>query len=81
MHEVFESIKTHADITQAVRKLVLEGKIPQNESSGLEKKITSLISAPPVADWFIPGNNILTEAEILIPSGSTQSSGQSNFKR
>ncbi len=72
MHEVFESIKTHADITQAVRKLVREGKIPQNESSGLEKKITSLISAPPVSDWFLPGNNILTEAEILIPSGSTR---------
>ena len=72
MHEVFESVKTPADITGAVRKLVLDGKISQVESADLEKKITSLISTPPVSDWFLPGNNILTEAEILMPSGSTR---------
>jgi len=38
MHEVFEGINTPADISAAVRKLVLEGKLAENESAEIEKK-------------------------------------------
>ena len=72
MHEVFEGINAAGDISSAVKKLVLEGKVPEYESGLLEKKLNSLISVQPVSDWFKPGNNVLKEAEILLPSGNTK---------
>jgi len=38
MHEVFEGINTPSDIPNAVRKLVLEGKLSEEESDGHRKK-------------------------------------------
>jgi ATP-dependent exoDNAse (exonuclease V) beta subunit len=72
MHEVFEGINIPADISAAVRKLVLEGKLPENESYEIENRINSLISSPQVAEWFMQGNEVLTEAGILLPSGTTR---------
>ena len=69
MHEVFEGINTPADISFAVRKLVLEGKLPEEESSDIEKRINYLISTPQVSGWFMPGNKVMTEAGILLPEG------------
>jgi len=70
MHEVFEGIKTPEDISFAVRKLVLEGKLPEEESSDLEQRVNSLITTPQVAGWFMQGNEVLNEAGILLPSGA-----------
>lgn len=81
MHEVFEKVKTPADIYGAVRRLVLDGKISQIEAVELEKKITSLISAPQVSEWFDPDNNVFTEAEILMPSGSTRRPDRIVFRK
>ena len=72
MHEVFEGINTPADISAAVRKLVLEGKLAENESAEIEKKVIETLSIPRVADWFLPENKVLTEAGILLPSGTTR---------
>jgi ATP-dependent helicase/nuclease subunit A len=72
MHEVFERIKTAEDIPESVRRLVLEGKLPEEESDSLTKRVENLIGTPTVSDWFKPGNKILTEAGILLPSGTTR---------
>ena len=72
MHDIFEGIKTPADIRSSVRKLVLEGKLTEKESEELEKRVEDLINSPRVAEWFRPGNEILTEAGILLPSGNTK---------
>jgi ATP-dependent exoDNAse (exonuclease V) beta subunit len=72
MHEVFEGINTPADISLAVRKLVLEGKLPEEESTDLEKRVFSLVSTPQVAEWFMPGNEVMNEAGILLTSGDTR---------
>jgi ATP-dependent helicase/nuclease subunit A len=72
MHEVFEGINTPSDISFAVRKLVLEGKLPEEESVDLEKKIRDLLSTPQVSDWFLPGNEVMNEAGILLSSGDTR---------
>jgi len=80
MHEVFEGINTPADISLAVRKLVLEGKLPEEESADIEKKVNYLISTPHVADWFMPGNKVMTEAGILLPSGNTRRPDRVIFK-
>ena len=72
MHDIFEGIKTPADIKSSVRKLVLEGKLAAKESEEIEKRVEDLINSPGVAEWFSPGNEILTEAGILLPSGNTR---------
>ena len=72
MHEAFEAINTPDDIPSALRKLIREGKIAESEHDDIENKLNVLISSPAVAGWFAPGINILKEAEILTPSGSTK---------
>jgi ATP-dependent exoDNAse (exonuclease V) beta subunit len=70
MHEIFEGIYTSGDISDAIRKSVLEGKLPENDSVEMGKRIKSLINDPGVSDWFMEGNKVLTEASILLPSGT-----------
>jgi ATP-dependent exoDNAse (exonuclease V) beta subunit len=72
MHEVFEGINTPSDISAAVRKLVLEGKLTKDESGDIERRINDMIIIPQVADWFMPDNKVLTEAGILLPAGITR---------
>jgi len=72
MHEIFEGINTPADISVAVRKLVLEGKLAEEESAGIEKRVNEMISKPQVLDWFMPDNQVLKEAGILLPTGVTR---------
>jgi ATP-dependent helicase/nuclease subunit A len=69
MHRAFEFIDSMEDIPGAVGRLVLEGLIPLSESESMTYRLKELISMPEVADWFLPGNRILKEAEILLPSG------------
>jgi ATP-dependent helicase/nuclease subunit A len=80
MHEVFEGIKTTADIKNSVRRLVLEGKLPDKESANLESRVEFLIETPEVAEWFNPETEILTEAGILLPSGNTRRPDRVIFK-
>jgi ATP-dependent helicase/nuclease subunit A len=80
MHEVFEGINSPSDIPSAVRKLVLEGKLPGEESDIIEQRVNSLISDPQVADWFASGNVVMTEAGILMPSGSLRRPDRVIFK-
>ena len=80
MHEVFEGINTTADIPAAVRKLVLEGKITEEESENIEKRVNEMIVKPVVSEWFAQDIKVLTEAGILLPSGSTRRPDRVIFK-
>ena len=80
MHEVFEGINTSSDIQMAVRKLVIEGKLPQNQSDDIEKKVNALISTPQVSDWFSPNAVVMKEAGILLTSGNTRRPDRVIFK-
>jgi len=70
MHEVFEGIDTSSDISFAIRKLVLEGKLPEEESADLESRVNLLIKTSEVTEWFMPGNVVLKEAGILLTTGN-----------
>ena len=72
MHEVFEGIETSEDVSSAVKKLALEGKLAEEESGELENNINRLINTPLLADWFLPGNMVMNEAGILLQSGITR---------
>jgi len=80
MHEVFEGINTNDDIHVAVRKLVLEGKLADNESEEIEKRVRETVSMPQVADWFSPDNKVMKEAGILLPKGVTKRPDRVIFK-
>ncbi len=80
MHEVFEGIETPADISLAVRKLVLEGKLPDEESADIEKRINFLINTPQVSEWFMAGNEVMKEAGILLPAGNLRRPDRVIFK-
>ena len=67
MHEIFSEINTSDDINEAVRKRVLEGKIPEAEEKGLAEKINGLVERPLIRSWFDKGNEVLNEASILMP--------------
>jgi hypothetical protein len=69
MHRAFEYIQVPEDIPGAVERLIIEGLIPGSESEPMKYRLKELISTPAVSDWFKPGNVIMNEAEILIPSG------------
>jgi ATP-dependent helicase/nuclease subunit A len=70
MHEVFENIKTIDDISESVKKMVLEGRLSVEESDDIENKIKDHIETSNVYEWFSPKNKILNEAAILLPSGN-----------
>lgn len=72
MHEIFESVYTVADITPAVEKLVLEGKILHAESNEIIQGMTDLVSGTDVRDWFKTGLCVLNESSILSPDGTTK---------
>jgi ATP-dependent helicase/nuclease subunit A len=72
MHEVFSLISTSEDIGDAVKQLVLEGKIPDSRKEELVSKISVLISSPGVKEWFDNNSVIIRETDILLPSGSTK---------
>jgi ATP-dependent helicase/nuclease subunit A len=80
MHEVFEGVNTTADVSSSVRKLVIEGKLPEDESDEIERRVNSLMSTPQVGGWFAPGIEVMNEAGILMPSGNTRRPDRIIFK-
>jgi ATP-dependent helicase/nuclease subunit A len=70
MHEIFESIKTIADIPFAVNKKILDGEIPESDRNELVTRLNNAISRPEISEWFREGLTILNEAEILSEGGT-----------
>lgn len=66
MHELFESIITGEDVDKAVSRLLIKGKIPDNEVEKLSKEVTEKVSNPLVSDWYNKSWDVKTEADILI---------------
>lgn len=72
MHEVFEAITTSEDIPKAVNKMVLEGKIAENDRKEIEERTLRAISDPKISDWFRPGLKVMNEPEILTAEGTAR---------
>lgn len=72
MHELFERITYKSDIPSAVRNLVLEGKISEDDAARITERISGLIEQPEVAGWFSADNKVMNEAGILLSEGITR---------
>ena len=71
MHEVFENIKTEKDISQAIDKLIFDGKISPNEKPEIKQKIEETFKNEQIKNWFSDDWQIKTEAEIILTNGKT----------
>jgi ATP-dependent exoDNAse (exonuclease V) beta subunit len=72
MHEILETVLTADDVPDAVRNMLLQGRITENERSSIEKKIIEAMARPEVKDWFSPGLKVMNESEILSPDGTAK---------
>ena len=72
MHEIFGEIITSDDVYKAVRKKVIEGKIPEAEEVTIRGKIENLVNRPVIKEWFEKGNIVLNEASVLMPDSVTK---------
>lgn len=71
MHEVFENIRTDKDISQAIDKLIFEGKLSPNEKPEIKQKIDDLFQNKQIKSWFSKDWKVRAEAEIILTSGKT----------
>lgn len=67
LHRIFEQIITSNDVDRAIMKHISNGMLKPDEGKTLTDKINTWIKLPTVNQWFLPGNKILTESEIIIP--------------
>jgi len=72
MHQIFEYIHHPTDITSAIEKVYLEGKINNNEKADLEERIRNLVEDERVSRFFTDKWEVYTERDILQPSGKWQ---------
>ncbi len=72
MHEIFEGIIINEDVPDAVRKMVFDGKIPEEEAAGIQEKIIEMLSRPVVREWFEKDSKVMNEASILMPIANTR---------
>jgi ATP-dependent exoDNAse (exonuclease V) beta subunit len=71
MHEIFENIETEKDISQAIDKLIFDGKISPDEKSDINKKIQDILKNEQIKDWFSDKWTVRNEAEIILTNGKS----------
>jgi len=71
MHEIFENITFEKDISQAIDKLIFEGKISPDEKFEIKQKIEETFKNKQIKDWFSDKWEVKTEAEIILSNGKT----------
>ena len=74
LHNVFSSIRTTADIDQALLQLEQEGIIYDQDITRhrLGQLIRKRLEDRRVADWFSPRWTVYNECDIILPDGGTR---------
>lgn len=65
MHHLFEMIKTHDDVENALKSLWFEGKIDENEFEIIYNQINKWLKHPKVKKWFDGSYKVLSEVSLL----------------
>ena len=71
IHTIFSRIKYAAEVPQALRQLIDEGMITENETEELQIQINELLGNKVVASWFDSSWDVRTEVPILLPGGKS----------
>ncbi|MFC2096986.1 UvrD-helicase domain-containing protein [Bacteroidota bacterium] len=69
-HELFEHIIIKEDVNGAIKKLVFEGKLNNDEGRKLGNQINEAMKNPLISSWFDPKWKVKTESSILVPGGT-----------
>jgi ATP-dependent exoDNAse (exonuclease V) beta subunit len=67
MHQLFEKIRTRADVGPAVHDMVTAGQLTSPEGKEFFEKIDALLQLAPYSDWFGGEWKVLNERDILRP--------------
>ncbi len=72
MHRAFSLIATPADVDAAIEKLVYDGFLANNtiQRDELKLLLDNALKQPGVSEWFDGSWQLLTEVDLLMPSGS-----------
>ena len=70
MHELFSRIRSADDINRALEAIRREGMIETSDADKLKEEIVRLIENKDVVSWFDGSWRVITEQDILTPSGS-----------
>lgn len=65
IHAIFENIREKNDVDRAIRRLVFEGMIGEEEKALYKDSIAEWLSHPTVTHWFDGSYEVKTEASIL----------------
>ena len=65
IHSIFENIRVQDDVDKAIRRLVFDGMIGEDEAIRYHDSILEWLSHPTVTHWFDGSYQVKTEAAIL----------------
>ncbi len=65
IHEILSLIETTDDLTKAVKRIEMDGKIGSAESSKMMTELTALLNDPEVKAWFDGTYRVVNERNIL----------------
>ncbi len=69
MHDILRAMRTKSDQSSAIQKMMLEGRINQEESRIIEAEFEKFWMMPLTESWFADSLTIHNERSILMPSG------------
>jgi ATP-dependent helicase/nuclease subunit A len=72
MHEILESVKVVDDIPEAIRNMLMQGRIAERDEPEILERMSKAMSRPEVKEWFLPGLKVMNETEILTADGTAR---------
>jgi hypothetical protein len=70
LHDIVRTMVTIADLEHGLSTMITEGKLSEDERTHIIDMVQRAFENPVVSQWFTPGLEVKTEAEILLPDGS-----------
>ncbi|MDR0422429.1 MAG: UvrD-helicase domain-containing protein [Proteiniphilum sp.] len=67
MHAIVSSVKTLADIPQAVERRISGGELGEESREEIISRLTRILSLPEVSDWYSGRHTVLNETQLLLP--------------
>jgi ATP-dependent helicase/nuclease subunit A len=72
MHGILESVQVIEDVPDAIRNMLIDGRITEKEKPAIQERILKALARPEVMEWFRPGLKVMNESEILSSDGTAK---------
>jgi ATP-dependent exoDNAse (exonuclease V) beta subunit len=69
MHDILRKITRKSDQDKAIRDIIREGRISENEAATVIEEMEKFWNLPETANWFADNVRVLNETTILSPGG------------